>query len=293
LDKNFAKRANKLAHNNWQAYYSYRTSLMEDFHPININSASAKNQAAKNATTAVEPIDEEDPAQADDSPHGRKSSEAFEIQEGQVNDRDLAQTNQSKEVDARGSGLVVDKSKPSADFSNLSGISRLEKTKNATVVDEYDEENANERDDANNSYTEAALNDLDTLKLSTINPPEINSRITRSSNVRTSQHLKPPLDRHHLSLRSNLLNKNKMLTSTANKRPRSPLADNNSINDSITERAQNILSSTRIDVNKGPVKTSIGITPINRDSEGGEGGPNAKRKKKSIEMDEGNENQEF
>lgn len=34
LDKTFAKRANKIEENNWQAYYTYRISLMEDYHPL-------------------------------------------------------------------------------------------------------------------------------------------------------------------------------------------------------------------------------------------------------------------
>ena len=32
LDKTFAKRANKIETNNWNSYYAYRVSLMEDFH---------------------------------------------------------------------------------------------------------------------------------------------------------------------------------------------------------------------------------------------------------------------
>lgn len=109
--------------------------------------------------------------------------------------------------------------------SILKDTSRLNTQKNL-LEDDLDEENENVDKETNeyNTHAESTTNDLEVLKLSTINPNET----TRGGrNTRSSKTFAQP----------------KILSN--NKRSRSPLATNNSINESTDQG--NILSSTRIE----------------------------------------------
>ena len=113
----------------------------------------------------------------------------------------------------------------------LKDTSRLQSNKNLEVED-LDEENENMDKETNdyNQHAESTTNDFEALKLSTINHNDSDNYTTRSGRLTRS---------------SKLFSAPQKIVSGNNKRPRSPLATNNSINESSDQT--NILSSTRIE----------------------------------------------
>jgi len=118
---------------------------------------------------------------------------------------------------------------------DLSGVAVLKNKGKKADEDDLDEENENFDKETNdyNQHTEATTTDLESLKLSTINHNDTESygsrvggRMTRSSKLFVAPQ--------------------KILPN--NKRSRSPLATNNSINESTDQ--VNIFSSTVIEPNK-------------------------------------------
>ena len=138
-------------------------------------------------------------------------------------------------------------------------LSVIEKTRIQEENDAEGNENADKETNDYNLHTETTASEFESLKLSTINHNEsdymqrVGGRLTRSAKLYTS---------HLNQQKTNALAVN-------NKRSRSPLAINNSINESTDQ--VNILTSTRIESTKmlkkklaahKPPKSSITIRPI-------------------------------
>ena len=227
LDKAFAKRANKIDENNWQPYYNYRLSLMEE------------------ATVSAASV----PA------HTTVTNETNFVEQENLTPSKLGR-----------------KRKHNNSSINMSGVSRLRQSLNFERTKQIDntipEENDADENVEHNDHVDMTTSDLEVLKLSTIQKVESGRRLTRSG--------------------KNFVEKN------MNKRSRSPLVSNNSINESIEQSA--ILSSTRIveprNEFKKKLRSSIGITTIGDMDEDEIQSP-AKRGRKSNELDQTNQNSNF
>ncbi len=245
LDKTYAKRANKIEENNWQPYYNYRISLMEDYHPPAANAASTTA-----ATTVL----------------GNQTANA-------------SATNNT----LNGASILTNganrrrRQQPSTPDSsiNMSGVSRLKDSINVNrsravtgnnaqnkqiveeTINEEDAENDEEieniqnnrevngaNDEAFNSHTESTMNGLDTLKISHINGDS--TRSTRSSRTNQTANISAKVNGTAASVAQQALAKN-----SPNKRSRSPLVTNNNNNtladDSMMSEANCVLTSTRIE----------------------------------------------
>lgn len=225
LDKAFAKRANRIEENNWQPYYNYRLSLMEDQAAV----PALPNNTVTNETSLVE-------------------------------QENLTPSKLGRKRKANNSSI------------NMSGVSRLRQSLNFERSKQIDatipEENDADENLEQNDHVDLTTNDLEVLKLSTIQSVESGRRLTRAT--------------------KSLVEKN------MTKRSRSPLVSNNSINESIEQSG--ILSSTRIveprNEFKKKLRSSIGITTIGDMDEHEIQSP-AKRGRKSHELDQTNENNNF
>ncbi|RNA22496.1 cohesin subunit SA-1-like isoform X2 [Brachionus plicatilis] len=228
LDKAFAGRANKIEHNNWQPYYTYRLSLMDE-----VTAAALDTHLAEQENLTPSKL-------------GRKRK-------------------------LNGSGSVT------------LGVSRLRQSLNferpkqtdKTIPEERGEQDGDGGGDADgdenreqNGHVDATVGDLEVLKLSSIEHVETGRRVTRSGKA--------------------LVEKN------VAKRSRSPLVSNNSINESVEQHS--VLCSTRIveprSEFKKKLRSSIGVSTIGDLDEREIESP-AKRGRKSHEMDETNENNNF
>lgn len=144
---------------------------------------------------------------------------------------------------------------------NVSGVSRLrqsinlERTKqiDKTITEANENENEENFEDENenvehfeeqNSHADSTANDLEILKLSAINQTvSTGGRLTRSAKAFLEKSTKSGL-----------------VAAVSNKRSRSPLVSNNSMNETIDQNA--VLTSTRIEPNRKTAKISIGCTTI-------------------------------
>lgn len=163
---------------------------------------------------------------------------------------------------------------------NISGVSKLKQSmllERSKQIDKTIAENNEENENEENfeDENEQTSNDLESLKMSVINHAETTTggRLTRSAKA--------------------LLNKNtkeNLIGTSSNKRSRSPLTSNNSINETLEPNS--ILTSTRIETRRMTSKTvrsSIGITAIGKDTEIEDemenSVPVAKRKRRSDEQE--------
>lgn len=217
LDKVFAKRANKIESNNWMPYYTYRLSLMDEMASSGSSSVSSTNY------------------QLNVLNNSNNKSNLMPAPLHPVNGSLTKRKRTSKQMKN----------------NNISGISMLKdsilsKTKKLTALEEQEEEEESEDDE--NQEIETTSNDLESLKISTIKHNETAAgaattgvRVgTRSSN----RLLNSPNKKATTSSTTTITT----TTTPNNKRSRSPLATNNSINESTDQF--NILTSTRIETNK-------------------------------------------
>jgi len=235
LDKTFAKRANKIESNNWMSYYAYRLSLMEE---------GAASSAASSSTTSTA-------YQSNVLNDTHKNT-------SRLNNRSNLMPAPLHPVNGSLNKSTARKRKQlnASSASNLSGVSVLKETileKTKTKLNTLEEEkDAADTEDEENQEVES--NDLEALKLSTINHDTTTRVGTRSSN--------------RINNAKNLNNNNNINNNNNNnkKRSRSPLTTNNSINESIDQF--NILTSTRIETNRinkrvtSKQKSSVAVSSI-------------------------------
>ena len=166
------------------------------------------------------------------------------------------------------SNTRVGRGKRKQNLPEISGIVPLEEKSNENEVKENDLIDK----DVKNSHAESTTNDLELLKLSNINNDtnRAEGRITRFGR--------------------------RLAVNSPAKRARSPLVNNNSINESTDQ--VNILCSTRIEPTRGhrknAIKSSIGVHVmmradlteiINDDDTGQDSLPISKRKRNSNDID--------
>ena len=267
LDKTFAKRANKLEENNWQAYYTYRLSLMEDSHS---SGANATAHAAANNTTAAHSVNLTSLA---NNSH-LSSTRINNNNENLMPAPSAVGSSSSDAAAAPNDSNKNSRKRRQNTLNNISGISALKDTINEknkkqdkVIIPEEDDFEDDENVEQN-THAETTANELESLRISAIHHNETNGgRVTRSNRT-TAMSLKP--------------------NSTNNKRSRSPLASNNSINETLDQN--NILSSTRIEPHKmgknafATAKGSMGINEIN--TAGDNVSPMSKRKRRSDDNEQ-------
>lgn len=230
LDKLFAKRANKIEENNWQPYYAYRISLMEDSHSSNtiINNTNVHVNIANNITNQTT-MGQNSILNSDNSIKNVKDFLKTSSLERNENNSGFIKTNSlNSNLNTKSNNLNKKRKNNSV---NISGISSLKDTINNERTKQYEnripELNEDEyEDDENiiNDYADSTTNELDNLKLSN-NEPNAEGRLTRSNKNGST------------IIKSN----------NSHKRSRSPLVSNNSINESMEN---SVLTSTRIEPHK-------------------------------------------
>lgn len=239
LDKLFAKRANKIEDNNWHAYYAYRISLMEDQSSSHNNQTTAANQTNQLANATTTSLNNQTNLLSKAGPSAIGSSSSADPASSTVTNNSLIKLKRKNQQPP-----------------NVSVINSLKDTMNRNRLAELDEEEEDYEDQVENiinDHADSAVNDLDNLKLDQNGGSTSGGhRVTRSAKT-------PPT----------------LIKTTNNKRSRSPLVSNNSINESI-DIQNSVLSSTRIDAHKtnktkqtnsnlyasAISKTSISLNPI-------------------------------
>jgi cohesin complex subunit SA-1/2 len=230
LDKLFAKRANKIEENNWQPYYAYRISLMED--SLSTNTINNNNNTNFHVNNTNRTINQDTIVQdsISNNENAVKSTKDLSKIISEENGNDYAFNKDNifiSNLKIKSNSLNKKRKNNSV---NLSGISSLKDTINNERTKQYEnripELNEDQHEDDENimnDYSDSTTNDFDNLKLSK-NDTKREGRMTRSNNNATI-------------IKSN----------SSNKRSRSPLVSNNSINESMEN---SVLTSTRIEPHK-------------------------------------------
>jgi hypothetical protein len=256
LDKNFAKHANKLEENNWQPYYNYRMSLMDDYHPASHTTTTTNNATAIAATTNT--------TSANTILYNNNQTSSAAA----TTTTDLNSTTMAGSASMLTNGVAKRGRRASSQQSdssiNVSGVARINdsatrtsaKTNSrqlagVTINEEAEEDEAanseieniqNNQEMVNgnadndfNGHTEATVNGLDGLRLGN------NIRSTRSGKLANGGGT------------ASAVAQAAMAKNSPNKRSRSPLVTNNNNNtmngpdESIMADANCVLSSTRIE----------------------------------------------
>ena len=277
LDKLFAKRANKLEENGWHAYYTYRLSLMEDGHSSGANAAAAA-AVANNTTAAHSAVNL---TSLGNSSHLSSTRINNNNNNNNNNNENLmpapsavGSSSSSSDAAAASESNKNSRKRRQNTLNNISGISALKDTineknkKQDKVVIREEDDFEDDENVEQNTHAESTANELESLRISAIHHNETNGgRVTRSNRT-TAMSLKP--------------------NSASNKRSRSPLASNNSINETLDQN--NILSSTRIEphkMGKSAYATAKGSMSINETGTTGDNvSPMSKRKRRSDDNDQ-------
>jgi cohesin complex subunit SA-1/2 len=228
LDRLYAKRANKLEENNWEPYYNYRRSLMEDSSTNTNNQTAATNRTVNN-TTAGNNTDLTYNSLLNGSTNRKRKS----------NDSSLNMSGVSRLKDS-----LIEKNKSSVGNSGsasgpLGPMPDIEEGEEEENEDEEVENIQNKTTQITNTHTNETTNDLENLKLSTINGGPDSTRLTRSA-----KKINPLMNKVNNA-------NNNLIRNSPGKRSRSPLVTangNNTIDDSsmMNETTNCVLSSTRI-----------------------------------------------
>lgn len=223
LDRRFAKRANKIEGNNWQPYYTYRLSLMEE-------QAKSAAIAAANATSNVSS------ASVNVTTNGTSKHPA--ASKRRHNDQ-----SENDSVSSVQNG-VNNKSRNS-NTSRAAGKQNHRKTLTNQVIEEEEEEIENyEDEEVENIHKNGDVETNDASEITMNGIESINLNYTSIKHTRLSKKIMTNgVDRVQEEAAS-------MSKSSPNKRSRSPLVtnNNNSIDDSMSDGPANrVLTSTRIE----------------------------------------------
>ncbi len=256
LDRIYAKRANKIDENNWQPYYAYRISLMEDYHhPPAVTAAST--------TAATTMLANQTANQTGNATANNNSLNGAPVLTNGTNRRRRQPAAQATAPDSSMNMSGVSRLKGSINVDRtraIIGNNQNNKQLVEQIIDEEDAENDEEieniqnnqqNDDMFNTHTESTLNGLDTLKISHINGDSAASRVTRSSRTNQTPTASSAGKANGTGMAASVVAQAALAKNSPNKRSRSPLVTNNNNNtladESMMSEANCVLTSTRIE----------------------------------------------